>query len=76
MQPQDMLGTLNEYGEEAGSDFNDGDDVMGWFSWSVTGEGRTRQLTITYTPGAGGAKQTATWVLVPVKSETSEPAGR
>lgn len=69
MDPLEMLKTLSEYGEEAGEDFNDGDDVMGWFSWAVAGEGKARQLTITYRPeedGEAGAPQTASWVLVPM----------
>jgi hypothetical protein len=52
MDAQTMLRILGEDGENAGSDFNDAHDVMGWFGWSIA----DNVLTVTYeasdrTPG-------------------------
>lgn len=35
-----FLDQLNSHGEDAGSDYNDGDDVRGWLGWSVAVENR------------------------------------
>ena len=64
MTPEEMLETLNEYGDESGSDFNDG-DLNGWFGWGV----EDGTLTVTYEPSEGdgpGPAQTAKWKLVAV----------
>lgn len=62
-----MLKVLKEHGEEAGSDFNDSEEVSGWFGWSIDDD---QVLTVTYTPADGGgafdAGETARWRLVPV----------
>lgn len=76
MQPQDMLRILNEAGEEAGADFNDADDVLGWFAWTVTERSGVRHLTVTYEPEAdwgkrSGEKHSVTWALVPVRFHES-----
>lgn len=33
-----MLATLREHGEEAGSDYNDSEEVQGYFGWTVHGD--------------------------------------
>lgn len=57
-----MLQVLNEQGGEAGSDFNDGEEVMGWYGWSIDDD---HILTVTYRP-EDGQTDTARWKLVPV----------
>lgn len=59
-----MLQVLNAYGEDAGSDFNDGEEVMGYFGWSIDDD---RVLTVTYR-GEDDPADTAfvgRWRLVP-----------
>lgn len=36
MDADTMLDILGGHGQDAGSDFNDSDQVMGWFGWSVS----------------------------------------
>jgi hypothetical protein len=57
MEPEEMLRILSEQGSQAGSDFNDGDDVMGYFGWSIDGD----VLIVTYESGDGSA--TSRWRL-------------
>lgn len=61
MTPKQMLRTLSEHGEDAGSDYNDALD--GWFGWQVTGD------LITVTFRAEGVRddhtEVASWRLVP-----------
>ena len=68
MTRDQMLDLLHEHGEDAGSDYNDGDEVEGWFGWKVNGE----ILTVKYQPctddGRAGAAQMASWRLVPVEA--------
>lgn len=45
MDEQTLLAILNTQGEDAGADFNDGDDVLGWFGWSIKDD----ILTVTHT---------------------------
>lgn len=40
-----FLSVLSEHGNDAGSDYNDG-DLDGWFGWHVEGD----ILTVVYTP--------------------------
>jgi len=40
-----MLQTLNEYGEDVASDYNDAEEVMGWFGWSIDDD---HILTVTF----------------------------
>lgn len=44
MNAEDALRILSEYGEDAGSDYNDSDEVNGYFGWRV----RDGVLEITY----------------------------
>lgn len=46
MDEATMLETLSEHGQDAGSDYNDSDDVMGYFGWSIAGG----VLTVTHEP--------------------------
>lgn len=50
MTPADMLKQLNSHGENAGSGYNDSDEVHGRFGWTVAPIGDTgiSVLTITY----------------------------
>jgi hypothetical protein len=57
-----MLQVLNEYGEDAASDYNDGEDVMGWFGWSINDE---HILTVTFRD-EDGEPDSAQWRLVPI----------
>lgn len=70
MQPDDMLGVLDTQGADAGSDFNDADDVTGWFGWSVsTDEDGHTVLEVTYRPDGDDdtvPTDTAKWRLVPL----------
>jgi len=61
-----MLAILSEYGEDASSDYNDGDDVMGYFGWSIDGD----VLSVSYTPDGGPSVSAASWRLVPVEDRT------
>lgn len=63
-----MLRLLNEHGEDAGSDYNDGDEVHGRFGWTVTQNGDEAVLTVTYedqNEGAGPALSLM-WHMVPM----------
>jgi hypothetical protein len=51
MTIDDILQTLNEHGQDAASDYNDGENVMGYFGWSV--ETSARILVITFEPDDG-----------------------
>ena len=57
-----MLQLLNEHGEDAASNFNDGEDVMGWFGWSINDD---HILTITFNDDNGNA-DSAQWRLRPL----------
>lgn len=66
-----MLRQLGSHGEEAGADYNDADDVDGWFGWTLNSQPHLGDvLTITYTPttdaGEQGLAITSRWQLVPV----------
>jgi hypothetical protein len=75
MTPDEMLEILTEYGDDARSDFNDSDAVMGWFGWSVTGD-RNPTLTISWTSNTEGRTATTSWRLVPLATPpVSEPPG-
>lgn len=74
MTPDQMIENLHQYGQDAGSDFNDG-DLMGWFAWTV----QDGVLTVTYEPatedGDPGPKQTGSWRLVHLSpSDTGDRA--
>jgi hypothetical protein len=64
VNPQEMLAALNEAGEDAGADYNDGAVVSGWLDWSVNKDGL---LTITHKPGDGGPSTSASWKLIPLE---------
>lgn len=53
-----MLAQLDFYGGDAGSNFNDGEDVNGWFGWSITDD----VLTVTL-DREDGETLTARWQL-------------
>jgi hypothetical protein len=36
MDANTMLDILSVHGHDAGSDFNDSDEVTGWFGWAIT----------------------------------------
>lgn len=69
MTPEQMLRQLRLHGEEAGSDYNDADEVEGWLGWTVKGD----VLTVEYRPctddGRAGPAQTASWRLVPAETK-------
>jgi hypothetical protein len=46
MDREKVLWIVSEHGEEAGSDYNDSDHVMGYFGWSI----KDGILTATYEP--------------------------
>lgn len=60
MTNDEMLNELAAEGENAGSDYNDSDDVLGWFGWDIVGD----VLTITYEKDNDKPKQIAQWRLV------------
>lgn len=46
---EDALFALNGHGQNAGADFNDGDETPGWFGWYITLNARGEYvLTISY----------------------------
>jgi hypothetical protein len=50
MDAEQMLATLDEHGQEAGSDYSDSDEFPGWFAWELTRAASAQPiLTITYT---------------------------
>jgi hypothetical protein len=69
-----MLTLLNRQGHDAGSDFNDGEEVSGWFGWDIANiEHSPLVLEVTYTPtteegdGPDDAKAvTRCWRLEPI----------
>jgi hypothetical protein len=76
MTPDEMLAYLSLTGGDAASDFNDSDDVNGWFGWTVDGG----ILTVTYEAslpdGDIGPRVTSRWRLIPLATPSvSEPAG-
>jgi len=63
-----MLQTINEYGEDAASDYNDSDEVMGWFGWSIDDSAGPGQYTLTITFKSDDAEtDSAQWRLVPME---------
>jgi len=80
IDPERMLEQLHRAGEDAGSDFHDGENMQGWFGWEVypvtgsaSGTVLSHELKITYTPlteaGDGADEERAVtrrWRLEPV----------
>lgn len=64
MSPDDILQALNEHGQDAYSDYNDGETIMGYFGWAV--ETTSRLLIITYEPDEG-ERQVIAFKLTEVK---------
>lgn len=67
MSAEEMLAQLHEHGQDAGSDYNDSDEVQGWFSWTVRGD----VLTVTHQADDDGYDDPANkvarrWRLVPI----------
>lgn len=60
MTSEEMLETLNDYGGDAASDFND--ESMGWFGWFIS----DGYLTVTFRQDGSESAVLATWQLVPV----------
>jgi hypothetical protein len=60
MDERALLTILNTQGEDAGATFNDGDDVLGWFGWSIEGD----TLTITHTD-MDDVETSGRWRLAP-----------
>lgn len=71
MTREEMLRHLSNHGESAGSDFNDSEDIHGWFGWAVDiidqapGEA---VLSVTYNDADDGTGQELTlrWRMVPM----------
>lgn len=62
MTPEEMITNLNEYGDSAGSEYNEG--LRGWFGWSISGNILT--VTFEHMPGIQPEpKQAASWRLIP-----------
>lgn len=66
-----MLDALNEEGDNAGADFNDG--LNGWFGWDVvqtrnsaSGAHIRHTLNITFTEQDGKTAVTRSWILQPI----------
>ena len=69
MTPAEMLKQLSSHGEDAGSDYNDSDEVHGRFGWTVTPIGDTdiAVLTVTYEDQECGLLPVARrWILSPI----------
>jgi hypothetical protein len=66
MTGEEMLTTLDEHGADAGSDFNDGLDELGWFGWSVGHEGGDTVLTVRFTAEDGETSEQRRWRLEPL----------
>jgi hypothetical protein len=64
MDARQMLAILAEHGEDAGSDYNDGEDVDGYFGWTVEGIGDAPVLVVTHRPGDGGEVSSRRFRLV------------
>jgi hypothetical protein len=66
MTDDEMLDQLAAEGDNAGSDYNDSEKILGWFGWDIAGD----VLTITYEDGScdenGDIKQVAQWRLVKI----------
>jgi hypothetical protein len=72
MNREQMLEQLDLHGADAASDFNDSEEVLGWFGWGVEGD----ILTVTFQPDAAGHVvdgHAQTWRLVPVEATTKPP---
>lgn len=59
-----LLHHLDDHGDDAGADFNDGDAIQGYFGWSVTtvrnsasGSVRRRELEVWWEPLAEGPEK-------------------
>jgi hypothetical protein len=65
MDRMTMLKILKGQGEAAGSDFNDSDEVNGWFGWTIEQDGPARVLAVTHHPDEG-TETTARWQLIPM----------
>jgi hypothetical protein len=76
MTPEEMLAALNDEGDNAGADFNDG--LGGWFGWDVieirnsaSGNLIRHQLSVTF-QGADGVTSTQSWTLTPAPFTSKE----
>lgn len=69
MTREEMLRHLGSHGEDAGSDYNDSEEIHGRFGWSVghTGSGEA-VLSVTYEDldDGAGPPLTLTWRMVPM----------
>lgn len=68
MTPEEMLNALNDEGDNAGADYNDG--LNGWFGWdvvetrnAVSGAHICHTLNITFTAEDGKTTVTRSWTL-------------
>lgn len=73
MDRQAMLQALGARGEDAGSDYDDSDEVAGWFGWTVEPGVSASVLTVTHRP-ADGEQSTARWQLIPMGITPQPPA--
>jgi hypothetical protein len=70
MERDTMLDILAELGQDAGSDYNDAEDVDGWFGWTISDTGDAPVLTVTYeaSTDTGPAPAVArSWRLIEVQ---------
>jgi hypothetical protein len=67
LSAEQALETLHEHGQDANSDYNDSDEVQGWFGWTIRGD----VLTVTHKADDDGYEDPANkvmhrWRLVPI----------
>jgi hypothetical protein len=68
MTREEMLRHLSSHGEDAGSNFNDSEEIHGRFGWSIEQDGQGGGvLSVTYEDQDEGAGPAVTlrWVLQP-----------
>lgn len=70
MTREQMLAQLNREGENAGSDYNDDEEINGWFGWTVDTTDQApgeAVLSVTYSnPDDPSPELTLKWRMVPM----------
>lgn len=68
-----MLAQLNREGQNAGSDYNDGEGINGWFGWTIEPDGNGGGvLSVTY-EDQDRDPVTLRWVLTPMGLQPAPP---
>jgi hypothetical protein len=68
LNAEQMLRQLNEHGQDAGSDYNDSEEVDGYFGWEVEGDVLVVTHEISEDSNRRNPEVTRRWRLVPIEA--------